>query len=160
MRSQVLSDQTLAAPAVRSFVGLLRGHTALTRGLSARLLADHGLTLNDYEVLLHLSRAPEHRLRRVDLVERLLLTPSGITRLLDGLQAAGLVDKATCDSDARVTYAVLTDDGYEKLREASRTHIADIEAAFASLSDDELETLAELLDRLTGSGPVEPCEPE
>ena len=160
MRRQVLSDQTLTAPAVRSFVGLLRGHTALTRGLSARLLADHGLTLNDYEVLLHLSRAPDHRLRRVDLVERLLLTPSGITRLLDGLQSAGLVDKATCDTDARVTYAVLTNDGYEKLREASRTHIADIEAAFARFGQGELETLAGLLARLTDDGVDEPCEPD
>jgi DNA-binding MarR family transcriptional regulator len=159
LRRQVLSDQTLAAPAVRSFVGLLRGHTALTRGLSARLLADHGLTLNDYEVLLHLSRAPDHRLRRVDLVERLLLTPSGITRLLDGLEAAGLVAKAMCESDARVTYAVLTDEGYEKLREASRTHLADIEAAFARFGDDELETLASLLARLTDDGADENCEP-
>ena len=159
MRRQVLTDQALAAPAVRSFVGLLRGHTALTRELSARLLADHGLTLNDFEVLLQLSRAPDHRLRRVDLVDRLLLTPSGITRLLDGLEAAGLVDKATCESDARVTYAVLTDEGYAKLREASRTHMADIDAAFSGFRADELETLASLLGRLTEDGPDESCEP-
>lgn len=159
MRRQVLTDQALTAPAVRSFVGLLRGHTALTRALSARLLADHRLTLNDYEVLLHLSRAPDHRLRRVDLVERLLLTPSGITRLLDGLEASGLVAKATCDFDARVTYAVLTDEGYDKLREAAKTHVADIEAAFAGLSEDELKTLADLLGRLTDDGAAEACEP-
>jgi DNA-binding MarR family transcriptional regulator len=146
-------------PAVRSFVGLVRGHTALTRGLSARLLAEHGLTINDYEVLLHLSRAPDHRLRRVDLVERILLTPSGITRLLDGLQDAGLVTKAACDSDARVTYAVLTDGGYEKLRKASKTHVADIEAAFARFDDEELETLASLLGRLTDEE-NESCEPD
>lgn len=157
MRRQVLTDQL---PAVRSFVGLVRGHTALTRGLSARLLAEHGLTINDYEVLLHLSRAPEHRLRRVDLVERILLTPSGITRLLDGLQEAGLVTKATCDSDARVTYAVLTDGGYEKLRKASQTHVADIEAAFARFDDEELETLASLLRRLTDEDVDESCEPD
>ena len=157
MSPQVLSDQL---PAVRSFVGLVRGHTALTRGLSARLLTEHGLTINDYEVLLHLSRAPERRLRRVDLVERIMLTPSGITRLLDGLQSAGLVVKATCDSDARVTYAVLTDAGYEKLRTASRSHIADIEAAFARFDDDELEQLASLLARLTAEYLDESCEPE
>lgn len=159
MPRQILTDQELARPALRSFVGLLRGHTALTRALSARLLADHGLTLNDYEVLLHLSRASERRLRRVDLVERLLLTPSGITRLLDGLETAGFVAKAACDYDARVTYAVLTDEGYEKLREAAKTHVADIEAAFAGLSEDELETLASLLGRLTGDGADETCEP-
>ena len=157
MSRQVLIDQL---PAVRSFVGLVRGHTALTRGLSARLLTEHGLTINDYEVLLHLSRAPDRRLRRVDLVERIMLTPSGITRLLDGLQSAGLVAKATCESDARVTYAVLTDAGYEKLRTASRSHVADIEAAFARFDEEELELLASLLSRLTAEDLDESCEPE
>ena len=128
---------------------MLRGHKALTRELSARLLADHGLTLNDFDVLAQLSLAPEGRLRRVDLVDRLLLTPSGITRLLDGLERAGYVEKATCDTDARVTYAVLTDLGYETLREATRTHVADVEAALAPLNEQELETLGALLGRLS-----------
>jgi len=88
-----------------AWVGLLRGHAALTRALNADLVTDHGLTLNDYEVLLRLSRAPERKMRRVDLAEQVLLTASGITRLLDGLQASGYVDKAACSSDARVTYA-------------------------------------------------------
>ncbi len=148
MSSQVLSDQVLNRPAVSAWLGLLRGHRTLARNLSGRLLAHHGLTLNDYEVLAHLSRAPERRLRRVDLVERLLLTPSGITRLLDGLERAGLVEKATCDSDARVTYAVLTAAGHEKLREASRTHLADIDAALACFDADELKTLGSLPARL------------
>jgi DNA-binding MarR family transcriptional regulator len=130
---------------------LLRGHKALTRELSARLLTDHGLTLNDFDVLAQLSRAPDGRLRRVDLVDRLLLTPSGITRLLDGLERAGYVEKATCDTDARVTYAVLTDLGYEKLREATRTHVADVEAALAPLDEEELETLGDLLGRLAAA---------
>jgi DNA-binding MarR family transcriptional regulator len=154
-----LTDQVLARPHVAAFVGLLRGSTALTRELSARLLADHGLTLNDYEVLLHLSRAPDRRLRRVDLVERILLTPSGITRLLDGLERAGSVEKATCDSDARVTYAVLTDAGYERLRNAAKTHVADIETAFARFGEDELKLLASFLGRLTEPGGEEACEP-
>jgi DNA-binding MarR family transcriptional regulator len=154
-----LTERTLSRPAILAFVGLLRGSTALTRELSARLLADHGLTLNDYEVLLHLSRAPDRRLRRVDLVERILLTPSGITRLLDGLERAGLVEKATCDSDARVTYAVLTDAGYERLRTASKTHVADIESAFARFGEDELKLLASLLARLTEPADDEACEP-
>ncbi len=138
---------------MKAWLGLLRGHRALARELSARLLVDHGLTLNDYEVLAHLSRAPERRLRRVDLVERLLLTPSGITRLLDGLERAGLVEKATCDTDARVTYAVLTEAGYEKLREASRTHLADGEAALAPFGADELETLGTLPARIAARSP-------
>jgi len=150
-----LSDQVLARPALKAWGGLLYGHKALTRELSARLLAAHGLTLNDFDVLAQLSRAPEGRLRRVDLVERLLLTPSGITRLLDGLERAGYVAKATCDTDARVTYAVLTELGYEKLRDASGTHVADIENALARLDGDELETLGSLLARL-----AEPDQPD
>ena len=157
MSSQVLSDQALSA-----WVGLLHGHAALTRALNADLVADHGLTLNDYEVLLRLSRAPERKMRRVDLAEQVLLTASGITRLLDGLQASGYVDKAACSSDARVTYAVLTDAGHEKLRSAAEVHVAGIHALFAErYSDDEMATLAELLSRLDGSEPDgEACTPE
>ena len=143
-------------------MGLLRGHAALTRALNADLVADHGLTLNDYEVLLRLSRAPERKMRRVDLAEQVLLTASGITRLLDGLQASGYVDKAACSSDARVTYAVLTDAGLEKLRSAAEVHVAGIHAKFAEqYSDVELATLAQLLSRLDGSEPDgEACRPE
>jgi DNA-binding MarR family transcriptional regulator len=152
-----LSDQALSA-----WVGLLRGHAALTRALNADLVTDHGLTLSDYEVLLRLSRAPERKMRRVDLAEQVLLTASGITRLLDGLQASGYVDKAACSSDARVTYAVLTDAGHEKLRSAAEVHVAGIHAMFAErYSDDEMATLAELLSRLDGSEPDgEACTPE
>jgi DNA-binding MarR family transcriptional regulator len=152
-----LSDQALSA-----WVGLLRGHAALTRALNADLVTDHGLTLSDYEVLLRLSRAPERKMRRVDLAEQVLLTASGITRLLDGLQASGYVDKAACSSDARVTYAVLTGAGHEKLRSAAEVHVAGIHAMFAErYSDDEMATLAELLSRLDGSEPDgEACTPE
>jgi DNA-binding MarR family transcriptional regulator len=145
---QVLSDQVLSQPPVRAWLGLLRSYRTLTRDLSARLLAHHGLTQNDYEVLAQLSRADDWRLRRVDLAERLMLTPSGITRLLDGLQSCGYVAKATCDTDARVTYAVLTDAGHEKLAQASETHLADIEAALGCLAAEELATLGELPSRL------------
>jgi DNA-binding MarR family transcriptional regulator len=130
----------------------------LTRDLNADLVAEHGLTINDYEVLLHLARAPERQLRRVDLAERLLLTASGITRLLDGLQRAGYVDKASCDTDARVTYAVLTDEGLDKLRAAADTHVGGIRKLFESrFSDEELETLAGLLARLPAAGDDGSC---
>jgi DNA-binding MarR family transcriptional regulator len=127
----------------------LRGHSAVTRQMDADLIASHGLTLRDYEVLLRLSQAPERRLRRVDLAQGVLLTQSGITRLLAGLEEAGWVCRASCDSDGRVVYAELTDAGYAKLRAASKTHLEGIEALFASrFSEDDLETLAELLGRL------------
>jgi DNA-binding MarR family transcriptional regulator len=136
-----------------AWVGLIRAHAAATRRFNVDLVSAHGLTLNDYEVLLHLARAPERRLRRVDLAERVLLTPSGITRLLEGLERDGYVERASCSSDARVTYALLTDEGYEKLREASSTHVDGIRSHFAGrFSRDELETLAGLLGRLRVDG--------
>jgi DNA-binding MarR family transcriptional regulator len=146
-------------PEIRAWAQLLRAHASLTRGFSAELLAVHGLTLNDYEVLLHLAHAPDRRLRRVDLVERILLTASGITRLLAGLERAGYVTRASCAGDARVTYAVLTDAGYEKLREAAPTHVGGIRELFADrFSPDELGTLATLLERLPTEDALE-CEP-
>ena len=128
---------------------LLRAHATLTRKMDANLQAEHDLTINDYEVLLALVRAPDRRMRRVDLAEHVLLTQSGITRLLQGLERGGLVERADCPSDGRVVYALLTDTGYERLREASRTHLDDIRSLFAArFSSDELDELDELLVRV------------
>ena len=142
-----------------AWVGFLRGHAVLTRTLNQQLVAEHGLTINDYEVLLRLSRAPERHMKRIELARSLLLTPSGITRLLDGLQTAGWVEKASCSTDARITYAVLTDAGSKKLREAAESHLADIDRLFSGRFDDaELATLAGLLGRLDGADRAD-CSP-
>ena len=134
---------------LESWVSFLRAHAAITRELNADLLNAHGLTLSDYEVLLRLSNAEHGMMRRVDLAQSVLLTASGITRLLDGLERAGFVEKASCESDARVSYAKLTEAGRRKLADAGRTHLAGIEELFTGrFSDDELERLAELLSRL------------
>ena len=150
MTRQVLSAQVIEQrPSVDAWVRLLRAHSALTRTLSADLVRGHGLTINDYEVLLHLARAPDHHLRRVDLARSVLLSPSGITRLLDGLEREGWVAKRSCDSDARVTYAVLTDEGFAKIAEASETHVGGIREVFESrFNDEELELLGRLLAKL------------
>jgi DNA-binding MarR family transcriptional regulator len=151
MTSQVLSPQVSSA-ALAAWVRLLRAHASATRDLSSQLQAEHGLTINDYEALLHISRAEECAMRRVDLADRLLLTPSGVTRLLDGLEDAGYVGKGSCPGDARVTYAVLTDEGRKKLEQASCSHIAAVTELFSErFSDEELTTLAELLGRLPGA---------
>jgi len=143
-----------------AWVSYLRSHAALTRELNARLVTDHGLTINDYEVLLHLSHAPEQAMRRVDLAQSVVLTASGITRLLDGLERAGYVEKGSCSSDARVTYAVLTEAGLGKLREAADSHLDAVRELFTGrFDDDELETLARLLGRLGGSADGDTCEP-
>jgi DNA-binding MarR family transcriptional regulator len=134
---------------VEAWINLLRAHAVTTRQFSADLLAAHGLTLNDFDVLAQLDRAPEKALKRIDLSERVLLTPSGITRLLKGLEQAGYVANRPCAEDARVTYAVLTPEGEKKLAEARATHIADVREVFSRLfSEEELEGLAELLERI------------
>ena len=158
MSRQLLSAQSLG---VEGFVALVRAHATATRSLNAQLSADHGLTISDYEVLLRLAGAPERRLRRVDLAEQVLLTASGITRLLDGLERQGWVERGACDGDRRVVYAVLTDAGLEKLREARSTHIPQIEAHFGrGLTPEELAILVELLDKLEGAGDEPPCDPD
>jgi DNA-binding MarR family transcriptional regulator len=156
----MLSEQVQTAP--QAWVALLRAHAATTRELSALLVAEHGLTINDFECLLRLSRAEENRMRRVDLAGELLLTASGVTRLLDGLEAAGYVERAACASDRRVTYAVLTDAGAAKLREAADSHVSAVRALFDErFTEDELGQLGSLLARLPGAEDTaeESCSP-
>ena len=109
----------------------------MTRSLSAELLNEHGLT--------HLAGS-------------LLLTASGVTRLLDGLEAAGLVERAACASDRRVTYAVLTDQGRERLEAATESHRAAVRELFETrFDDDELGQLTTLLGRLPGAASDADC---
>jgi len=153
---QVLSEQALLP-----WIRLLKAHSTLTRDLNAQLVNEHGLTINDYEVMLHLSQAEGRRMRRVDLADTVLLTASGITRLLDGLERFGYVERAECASDRRVTYAVLTDPGLEKLEEAAESHLERLGELFVErYNEQELATLAELLARLPGAGgPPGSCSP-
>jgi DNA-binding MarR family transcriptional regulator len=146
LSSQVLREQ---APAVEAWINLIRGQSAAIRVINAQLVADHGLTINDFECMLLLARAEDRRMRRVDLAEQLILTASGVTRLLDGLEKEGWVDRASCATDRRVTYAVLTDEGLAKLRDASKSHVADLRDFFeARFTNEELDQLASLLGRL------------
>jgi DNA-binding MarR family transcriptional regulator len=129
---------------------LIGAHATLTRELSARLAEEHGLTLSEYEVLLLLSREPERSMRRIDLSREVRLSPSGVTRMLDRLEANELVAKGSCAEDARVTYAVLTEAGMRKLRECSPDHFAAIERLVGErLTEEEIESLGELLERLS-----------
>ena len=131
----------------------MRAHTVLRRELEAEVLGPRGLTINDFEALLHLSRADGNRLRRIDLVDRLMLTPSGVTRLLDGLQAAGLVENRHCNDDARVTWAALTQEGLDTLECVGVMHTDVLRSLFrGALGEDEVAQLSELLGRLPGVG--------
>jgi DNA-binding MarR family transcriptional regulator len=140
-----------AGACVHAFTRLLRAHASTTRLLSAELLEQHGLTINDYETLLVLSHADGQRLKRIELSRQLLLTPSGITRMLEGLESAGLVERQACPSDLRITYAHLTNTGRERLKAASCAHIASINALFEEhLDEHEITGLAATLDKLPG----------
>jgi DNA-binding MarR family transcriptional regulator len=137
------------SPEIEAFVRLVRASVAVMRELSAQLSADHCLNLNEYEALLQLARAPESRMRRIDLANSLLLTAGGVTRLLDGLERDGFVAREESLTDRRVTYAVLTKAGRDKLREADKSHTRQIrELLGGQYDEDELKQLAALLDRL------------
>ena len=161
MRAQVSPTPTISAPvapAARAWTRLLRAHAATARQLSASLQAEHGLSLNDYEALELLARAEARRLKRVELARRLALTPSGVTRLLEGLEEAGLVARASCPADLRVSYAELTDAGAERLEAASCGHVGSIRAVLEEhLSYEEIEELAELLGRIPGATDGDDC---
>lgn len=158
MSSQVLTAQPISEPGLQAWIRFLRAHAAITRELSARLEAQHGLTLSDYDVLIQLYHAEGRRMRRVDIARQVLLTASGITRLLEGLERAGLVAKERCQSDQRVTYAKLTDLGIEKCEGARASHLADVEELFAANFDPtERAALADLLGRLPLANTSEAC---
>jgi DNA-binding MarR family transcriptional regulator len=142
------------SPALEAFVSLIRANAAVTRRLSAQLSADHGLSLNAYEALLLLAQAPDSRMRRIDLANRLLLTAGGVTRLLEGLERTGCVAREESPTDRRVSYAVLTQAGGAKLREATVSHTKQIRELLGAYYDgDELRQLAGLLQRLADAVP-------
>ena len=141
---------TEALPSTEAFERLLGAHSTLTRELSAALVESHGLTINDYGCLLLLSRAGDQGMRRIDLANQLQLSPSGITRLLDRLEEQGYVGKGECKEDARVSYALLTEAGLAKIKEAWPEHVDAVERRVgAVLSGEEIQTLTELLGRLS-----------
>jgi DNA-binding MarR family transcriptional regulator len=146
-----VTETRLDGVALDAWRGYLTSHAAILRALDAELVAQHGLTTRDYEVLLFLAQAEGHHLPMSALSERTMLTRSGITRLVDGLVGSGLIERLACANDARVSYAQLTDVGYETLRRASRSHVAGVRRLFVErFSEAELTTLAELLSRLPG----------
>jgi DNA-binding MarR family transcriptional regulator len=135
-------------------------HAAMTRSFNAHLQSTAGMTVTDFEVLRRLAEEDGGRMRRVDLAPAVGLTPSGITRLLDGLESTGLVRKESCASDARVTYAAITPEGRRALADAAATHLATLEALFGELyTPEEIDGLVELLGRLPGASEAAPSCP-
>jgi DNA-binding MarR family transcriptional regulator len=129
---------------------MLRAHSSLTRELDAELRARHDLPLSSYEVLLFLATAPEGAMRMSELAESVLLSRSGLTRLVDRLERAGFVERQECEEDARGLLAVITDEGRELFEKARPTHLAGVRRLFLDrFSEEEQRTLGGLFDRLS-----------
>ncbi len=147
-----LTSASLEGAALEAWRSYLQSHASILRVLDADLVAQHSMTTRDYEVLLYLAQSPDRRLPMSALAESTMLTRSGITRLVDGLVANGLIERVSCPNDARVSYAQLTDAGYHRLREAGCTHVASIRRLFLEhFTAEEIEQLASLLGRLPGA---------
>jgi DNA-binding MarR family transcriptional regulator len=156
-----LASARLEGSALEAWRSFLQSHASILRALDAELVAEQGMTTRDYEVLLYLAQAADRKLPMSALAESTMLTRSGITRLVDGLVAAGLIERVSCPSDARVSYARITDEGYEKLRDAGCTHIASIRRLFLEhFTAEEIEQLAALLSRLPGASREGACSVE
>jgi DNA-binding MarR family transcriptional regulator len=150
-----VATSNLTETELRAWQALLHAHHDVTDRLDAELREQHGLTFSEYDVLLRLARAPGRSLRMSDLAERVLLSPSGLTRLVDRLADDRLVRRDTNQEDARVTLARLTDRGRDRLRQAARTHLRGIREHFTGrLSQAQLRNVASALEAVTG--PHEP----
>ena len=136
----------LSQPELRAWKALIEVTTGVLATLDVELRAAHGLSIGEYEVLVHISEAPEHSLRMTDLAARLKLSPSGITRRIDGLVRDGLVERRQCPSDRRGSNAVLTEKGLLRLEEAAPTHVRGVRAHFVDqLTERQLANLASAL---------------
>ena len=145
-RKRRLSEDELAT--WRAFI---RAHANVTRGLERELEAAGGLTLSELDVLITLERAERHTLRLTDLATRVLLTKSGITRLVDRLEETGLVERRQCPSDRRGFNAVLTAKGREAHRRTIGLHLRSVASAFSDhVALSERAPLRTVLERIAG----------
>ena len=148
-RTDTPPARQLTAPELRAWRGMLRAHAALAKALAAQLEAAHGLQLSSYEVLMYLADAEDQRMRMCDLASTILLSRSGLTRLVDRLQREGLLERVACSDDARGAFAKLTPLGRERLAAARAALLAGVRAMFLDLfTPEELELLGLSWDRV------------
>jgi DNA-binding MarR family transcriptional regulator len=152
---EVIDDEALAV-----WGDFLRFHATVTDQLERELLAGAGMPLTWFDVLLHLAAAPSGRLRMQELAAAVVLSRSGLTRVVDRLEAAGFVERTSCPSDRRGTNAEITPAGRAALRAARPVHLAGVAEHFAQqLSPAQLRALGAALRRLLDAvgAPVESC---
>jgi DNA-binding MarR family transcriptional regulator len=146
---------TLSAEQLAAWKAFLKAHTVITRALERQLIESQHLPLAEYDVLVQLSEADDGALRMSQLADRVLLSRSGLTRLVERLERHGLVERIDCSSDARGSYAVLTDLGKQRLREAAPAHIESVKALFADpLTDQQVVGLQQALELLAAAVPA------
>jgi DNA-binding MarR family transcriptional regulator len=159
------TSRTLASlddPALDAWRAFLHAHARLTRRLDEELQVAHALSLAEYDALVQLARTPGRRLRMSVLADRVVLSRSGVTRLVDRLVADGMVERTTCSTDARGAEAALTDAGLARLRAASGTHLDGVRRYFLEIvaPGDQAAIargLSAVLDSLGGQGAGEPA---
>ena len=136
-------------PRLETWRSFLVAHAQIRRQLERELQAEQSLGLGEYEVLLLLARADDRQLRMSELADRLVLSRSGVTRLVDRLEANALVERASCDTDRRGSWATLTKAGHDRLRRAAPTHLRGVGEHFLDrIPPDELDALQRTLDRV------------
>jgi DNA-binding MarR family transcriptional regulator len=146
-------------PGIEAWVRFLQAHAAVTRRLEAELRSECAISLAEYETLLHLAQAEEGSLRMSDLADRLLLSRSGVTRLVDRLEASGDVERRTCPSDARGSLAHLTVAGRVRLRAAAPVHLRVVREHFIDvIPASEIGPLGRTLSRLIEPGPAQDAD--
>jgi DNA-binding MarR family transcriptional regulator len=149
------SGAQLSKRELSAWRGMLRAYTALTKALDAQLEAEHGLPLSSYEVLMHIADAPEQRMRMSELAESVLLSRSGLTRMVDRLERDGLLCREACSCDARGAFAKLTAAGERRLAAARATHLAGVRELFLERLDEvEQGLLGEIWQRVLSGTPT------
>jgi DNA-binding MarR family transcriptional regulator len=147
------SPDRLSAEELRAWRGMLTVHARLTAALDEELQARHGISVSAYEVLMFVGDAHDTKLRMADLADRVLLSRSGLTRLVDRLVRDGLIERCACSDDGRGSFAQLTSDGREKLDAARRAHLEGVRRLFLGhVSAEEQRTLGALWDRVLRAG--------
>jgi DNA-binding MarR family transcriptional regulator len=145
---------------LRAWRGMLRAHAALTKALDGDLESAHGLPLTSYEVLMYLNDAEGRRMRMRDLATSVILSRSGLTRLVDRLEREGLIRRESCPSDARGAYAAITPAGVDRLAEARATHLDGVRSRFLShFSEQELDALGDAWERVVPGAANDPSGP-